>query len=127
MSEKKTLRTIIIENWEKISKTLDLSMENKPENSLLILNHLRPFLDSAAIVFPRPSAAIYVSVEEAYRKNISLLEKMGFVKDGGYSNSYGLTIEGVDLMNCYNKQINSKFLTDEELLVKFYKLSDHLD
>jgi hypothetical protein len=125
MIGKKTLQNVVMENWDNIAKTLDLNIENKPENMLLMLSHLRPILDSAAAAFPRPTIGMYHSIEDKYKKHILTLEKMGFVKRE-YENCYGLTSIGVDLMNCYHKQINPDYLTDRELVDKIIKQSDHL-
>jgi len=118
MIEKKTLRTIVTENWDDITKNLQLDIENKAENILLLLSHLRPYLESAAKAFPRPSIGIYSSVKEVYKKDILILEKMRFVSSGGYNDSYGLTTKGINLMNSYHKSINPDFLTFNELLLK---------
>jgi hypothetical protein len=126
MIEKKTLRTIVTKNWDNIAKTLKLDIENRPENVLLMLSHLRPYLDSAATAFPRPSIAVYSSVKQEYLKNIFILEKMGFVDGTTYQNSFGLTLEGFDLMECYHKSINPNYLTESELIDKIIANADHL-
>jgi len=126
MVEKRTLRAIVTENWDSIIQTLKLNMENKPENMFLLFRYFEPVLKSAATAFPRPSTGIYLSVNDAYKKDIILLQKMGFVDGESYSNSYGLTNKGVDLMNCYHKSINQDFRTENELIADIIKLSDHL-
>jgi hypothetical protein len=119
---KRTLRSIVTENWNNIAKTLELDIENKPENMLLMLSYLRPLLDSAAAAFPRPSIAVYSSVKDEYKEHMILLEKMDFVKCA-YRDSFGLTSTGVNLMDCYHKSINPNYLTNSEFISKIIENS----
>jgi hypothetical protein len=127
MTDKKTLRSIVTDNWDAIAKNLHKDIENKPENMLLMLSYLRPLLNSAAVVFPRPSIGIYISVDDSYKKDLLTLEKMGFTDCTTYdSSTVSLTSKGVNLMNCYHKSKNPDFLTERELISKIISLSDHL-
>ncbi|MGV8141028.1 MAG: hypothetical protein ACP5NW_01150 [Candidatus Woesearchaeota archaeon] len=118
MTEKKTLRMIVRENWNDITKNLQLDIENREENTLLLLSHLKPYLESAAKAFPLPSLGLYSSVKDIYKKDMLVLEKMGFVETGGCKGSYGLTIKGIDLMNSYHKSKNPNSRTYKELIIK---------
>jgi len=127
MTEKKTLRNIVSENWDSIAKNLNLDIENKPENMLLMLSHLRPLLDSAAAAFPRPSVGVYSSVDDIYIEDLLIMEKMGFVDCTSYKNTaIGLTAKGADLIDCYHKSRNPNYTTNSQLIDEIIKLSDHL-
>jgi len=126
MIKKNTLRSIVTENWDSIAKALELNIENKPENMFLFFRHFQPILESGAAVFPRPERGTYSPVQEVYKKDVLLLKQMGFVTDKNYYDWYGLTDNGIDLINCYHKSKNQDFHTNDELVADIIKLCDHL-
>lgn len=106
---------------------MNLDIENKPENMLLMLSYLRPLLDSAATAFPRPSIGVYSSLDNIYINNLLIMEKMGFVDCTSYKNTaVGLTAKGADLIDYYHKSRNPNYITNSQLIDKIIKLSDHL-
>jgi hypothetical protein len=125
MTKTRTLISIVTENWDNIASNLNLEIENKPKNMLLMLSYLRPLLDSAAAAFPRPSIATSHSVKDEYKEHMHILEKMGLVKCP-YTDTYGLTFTGFNLMECYHKSTNPNYLTESEWMDKIIARSDHL-
>jgi hypothetical protein len=112
-----SLRSIVMDNWDIINSSLNLNITKKDEHMLLMLSHFTPLLEKSHKTFSLPSVASYYSADYSAINSLELLREMGFVEKL-YTNSYGLSSKGVELMNCYKKGLDPNFLTSQELTKK---------
>ena len=94
----KKLTAIISENWDILSDTLNLELENKLENYLLMINGLKPSIELLDKIIRHPNYGIVIGRIKIRDPEYTTLIEMGFLEYDSENETFSIPYKAREIV-----------------------------
>ena len=91
------LTTTISENWNTFSRVLNIELKNKPENYLLMINEVKPYIKLLDKIIERPNPTVRILQMKIGNLEYVTLIEMGFLNYNSENESFDITRRGIEV------------------------------